>query len=89
MFSIFKLFKFVKESYGISDQKIWQKYTSNPEFPYLVSFPRTGSHWLRNVMELYFEKPSLTRVFLYSFFLSTKALGLITLVKTHEGPQKT
>lgn len=65
MFSIFKIFKFVEESYGISDQKIWQKYTSNPEFPYLVSFPRTGSHWLRNVMELYFEKPSLTRVFFY------------------------
>ncbi len=56
---------FVKESYRIVDQKVWRKYTSNPEFPYLISFPRTGSHWLRNVMELYFEKPSLTRVFFY------------------------
>ncbi len=56
---------FVKESYSIVDQTIWHKYTLNPEFPYLVSFPRTGSHWLRNVMELYFEEPSLTRVFFY------------------------
>ena len=33
-------------------------------FPFLVSFPRTGSHWLRMLMELYFDKPSLTRSFL-------------------------
>lgn len=57
--------RFVSESYGISESSVWEKYVSNPEFPYLVSFPRTGSHWLRNVMELYFEKPSLTRVFYY------------------------
>ena len=30
---------------------------------YLVSFPRTGSHWLRIIMELYYERPLLTRTF--------------------------
>jgi hypothetical protein len=41
------------------------KFTTNPDFPYLVSFPRTGSHWLRMLMELYFEKPSFVRAFYY------------------------
>lgn len=31
--------------------------------PYLVSFPRTGSHWLRSFLELYFDRPLLTRSF--------------------------
>ncbi len=56
---------FVEESYEIHDRKIWNSFLSDEEFPYLISFPRTGSHWLRNVMELYFEKPSLMRVFFY------------------------
>jgi hypothetical protein len=30
-----------------------------------VSFSRTGSHWLRMIMELYFEKPSLVRAFYF------------------------
>ena len=42
-----------------------QKIISDPEFPWLVSFPRTGSHWLRMMMELYFECPSLVRFFYY------------------------
>lgn len=29
----------------------------------LVSFPRSGSHWLRMMMELYFDRPTLTRSF--------------------------
>ena len=65
MLSIFKTENFVKESYEIKDQKIWDTFLNNLDFPFLVSFPRTGSHWLRNVMELYFEKPSLMRVFFY------------------------
>lgn len=40
-------------------------YIIKPEFPWLISFPRTGSHWLRMMMELYFEKPSLVRAFYY------------------------
>lgn len=59
--------KFVEESYEIHDRAIWDKCLSDTDFPYLISFPRTGSHWLRNVMELYFEKPSLVRVFYYKY----------------------
>lgn len=52
-------------SLSIDDQAVIKSFTDDPAFPYLVSFPRTGSHWLRMVMELYFEKPSLVRVFYY------------------------
>ena len=41
------------------------RFKANPGNTYLVSFPRTGSHWLRMLMELYFERPSLVRVFYY------------------------
>ncbi len=34
-----------------------------PDLPYLISFPRTGSHWLRFFLELYFDRPLLTRWF--------------------------
>jgi hypothetical protein len=40
-------------------------FTSNPQNPFLISFPRTGSHWLRMLMELYFERPSLKRTFFF------------------------
>lgn len=52
-------------SRGIRDRALIGAFTSDPHFPYLVSFPRTGSHWLRMLMELYFEKPSLIRTFFY------------------------
>eukprot|EP01104_Vermistella_antarctica_P009314 TRINITY_DN2382_c0_g2_i1.p1 TRINITY_DN2382_c0_g2~~TRINITY_DN2382_c0_g2_i1.p1 ORF type:complete len:435 (+),score=141.76 TRINITY_DN2382_c0_g2_i1:223-1527(+) len=32
---------------------------------FLVSYPRTGSHWFRSLLELYFERPQLTRTFYY------------------------
>lgn len=63
---LFKSNKFTKESYEILNDKKVEQFTSDPQFPFLVSFPRTGSHWLRNVMELYFEAPSLIRVFYYN-----------------------
>lgn len=53
------------ESIGITNATILQKYINDPNFPFLVSFPRTGSHWLRMIVELYFERPSLVRVFYY------------------------
>jgi len=53
-----------KGSYEI-DEQIVQQFISNPDFPWLISFPRTGSHWLRMLMELYFEKPSLVRAFYF------------------------
>lgn len=40
-------------------------FTEDPDNPFIVSFPRTGSHWLRLLMELYFERPSLVRAFYY------------------------
>ena len=52
-------------SIQIRDNKEISKFTSNLDNTFLVSFPRTGSHWLRMLMELYFERPSLTRVFYF------------------------
>jgi len=37
--------------------------TADMDFPFLVSFPRTGSHWLRMALERYFDRPLLTRSF--------------------------
>lgn len=52
-------------SVSVDDAQVIQAFVENPASPFLVSFPRTGSHWLRMVMELYFERPSLVRVFYY------------------------
>ena len=52
-------------SVAITSPEVLEAFTSNPESTFLVSFPRTGSHWLRLLMELYFERPSLVRVFYY------------------------
>jgi len=60
-----RLFRKKEDVVHITDQKIIDSFLSNPDFPYLISFPRTGSHWLRMIMERYFEKPSLRRIFYY------------------------
>lgn len=52
-------------SLAITDPKVLDKYINDPSFPVLVSFPRTGSHWLRMIIELYFERPLLTRTFYF------------------------
>ncbi|MCB9352628.1 MAG: sulfotransferase [Lewinellaceae bacterium] len=39
------------------------KYEADPEFPFLISFPRSGSHWLRIMLELYSNRPLLVRSF--------------------------
>jgi len=52
-------------STGVTNENLIRAFIENPANPFLVSFPRTGSHWLRMVMELYFERPSLVRVFYY------------------------
>jgi hypothetical protein len=52
-------------SIQINDKKLIQNFLNIENFPYLISFPRTGSHWLRMIMELYFERPSLVRIFYY------------------------
>jgi len=52
-------------SVSVDDPEVVKAFTDNPDFPYLVSFSRTGSHWLRMIMELYFERPSLVRAFYF------------------------
>ena len=58
--------------------KVIEHFSKDPDFPFLISFPRTGSHWLRMVMELYFEKPSLVRSF---YFHNAKSF---TCLHTHD-----
>ena len=53
------------KSTGITDRSILEAYKADPNNSFFISFPRTGSHWLRMLMELYFGRPSLTRVFYY------------------------
>ena len=50
---------------NIMDVDLITSFLSNPDFPWLISFSRTGSHWLRMIMELYFEKPSLVEIFVH------------------------
>lgn len=52
-------------SISINDRTIFESFVSDPNNTFLVSFPRAGSHWLRMLMELYFGRPSLVRVFYY------------------------
>lgn len=52
-------------SISINDKSVIEMFIANPDNTFLVSFPRTGSHWLRMLMELYFGRPSLVRVFYY------------------------
>lgn len=42
-----------------------RRWLKNPDNPCLVSFPRTGSHWLRMVIERYFDRPLLVRSFFH------------------------
>lgn len=48
-----------------AEAAIEKDYVANLQNPFLVSFPRTGSHWLRMLCELYFERPTLVRMFYY------------------------
>jgi len=52
-------------SIAVHNRELIESFISKPAFPFLISFERTGSHWLRMIMELYFEKPSLVRIFYY------------------------
>lgn len=46
-----------------ASQTYVERFCADPRAPFLVSFPRTGSHWLRMMMELYFGRPTLVRAF--------------------------
>lgn len=49
----------------VTDPALLAAFDADPLAPYLVSFPRTGSHWLRMLLELYFERPTLPRAFYF------------------------
>ncbi len=42
------------------------KISENYEFPRLVSFPRTGSHWFRYVMEVAIDQPAIVSSYYFS-----------------------
>ena len=65
----------------------------NNNFPFLISFPRTGSHWLRIILEIYTKKPILPRsqllhlnshfllIYDHDFVLSRKPESVIFLYR--------
>ncbi len=63
-----------------ANMDIVNQYIADPEFPYLVSFSRTGSHWLRMMMELYLGMPSLKLL----FFSETNTTSRYSCLHTHD-----
>ncbi len=64
----------------ITSQELTEKYLEDPDFPRFVSFSRTGSHWLRMLMELYLGKPSLRLI----FFKTVKETKSYSCYHTHD-----
>ncbi len=56
---------YLDTSKAVKNRDLVDRTIENPDFPYLISFPRTGSHWLRMLMEMYFGKPALIRAFYF------------------------
>lgn len=50
-------------SVGVTDGNVINAFAADPDSPYLVSFPRTGGAWLRMMIELALDRPTLTRVY--------------------------
>lgn len=51
--------------YDITGYVTKNNFLQDPMITRLVSYPRTGSHWFRVLMEMYLEKPSGVRSFYY------------------------
>ena len=49
--------------FDISYKKEELKIFDNLDFPRLISYPRTGSHWFRILMEAYLNEPSIVQSF--------------------------
>lgn len=47
----------------VASNHVIEQYWAESDFPFLVSYPRTGSHWLRIMLEKYSDKPMLVRSF--------------------------
>lgn len=54
-----------------------EPYLLNPDNTIMVSFPRCGCHWVRMLMELYFERPTLPAVFYYFDFEPNDELNYV------------
>lgn len=54
---------FSPSPHPLGTRELVSLFSCNPENTFLVSFPRTGSHWLRALVELYFNRPQLTHIF--------------------------
>src|SRR5690606_25937856 len=88
-----------KQDSGAASPSAIINFIADKEKPFLVSFPRTGSHWLRMILELYFERPLLTRTFYYFdkeddyLLLHTHDMGLTLLreniIYIHRNPVDT
>jgi len=52
-------------AYNVNNHRLIDSISREPGFTWFISFPRTGSHWIRMLMELYFEKPSLVEIYYY------------------------
>jgi hypothetical protein len=50
---------------GLASKSAIDRFIRDYKNPFLISSPRTGSHWLRMIVELYFERPLLVRTFFY------------------------
>ncbi|MEM8907769.1 MAG: hypothetical protein AAGD05_07980 [Bacteroidota bacterium] len=59
---MFRFFRSKKQRSTASPASIAQ-HRADPHFPFLISFPRTGSHWLRMLLERYTDQPLLVRSF--------------------------
>lgn len=53
------------DSWIVYDSRVVDEYLKSPDSMALVSFPRTGSHWLCMMLEVYFERPCLVRTFFF------------------------
>lgn len=51
--------------YNHKDNLVLNYLNKYPNLPYFISYPRTGSHWIRYVMEKYFKTPSLVMIYEY------------------------
>ena len=56
---------FLSQSTPIFDPNHTKTFLENQNNTVMVSFPRCGSHWIRMMVELYFNQPTLSRNFFF------------------------
>ena len=53
--------------FSVRDRNIVHAFLSNPDNAFIVSFGRTGTHWLLMLIQAYFQRPGLVGVFFPEF----------------------